>query len=641
MEFSIKMEIMALIVLFILFLYHSDRQASNNRRYWLYTACLMFAAATIIFDIISAVTLSLGTGVPDWIHFYLNTIYFLVLYIMCNLIAWYIFYIMFEHAMDKHCYYLASKILAGITCGLIVFVLLNVHTKWLFTVENGVYVRGRFNGIGYVMLGAEVVMLCMCYFRNRNIVSFAMKRLMQTIPTLVVIVMTLQYMMPNLILTGSLAALVCMILYINFQSTRNGRDFLTGLPGRTVFTHEIHARKLRNEKVHMIAVHLNRFEEINKRYGVRTGDYLLFAVAGYLEKKFKGYQISRFGNTLFVLMAKAGTPEENQRQAEEVKRRFEAPWSLSDNGIYLCTNVVHQVIDLSRYDENQAINRLEYAMNVARETGSKDLVFFNEDMELKYSRQEYVLEQIKTAIRKQSFEMYYQPLYNCNCNKIDSAESLIRLRDSEGAYISPAEFIPLAEKHGLLEQITWQVLELVCEFLAEHEDVDIDHISVNIPAGQLTDPNLEQNLLDTCRKYAIRPERLRLEITERGMASNPHRVRVVMKRLSEKGLRFYLDDFGIGYSNLAMVLQLPFETVKLDASLLVKIREGELESRTIGLLVEMLHNSGFQVVAEGIETLEEMQAVRILNVDHIQGYYYAKPMSEIELVEFMSGGKVR
>ena len=119
------------------------------------------------------------------------------------------------------------------------------------------------------------------------------------------------------------------------------------------------------------------------------------------------------------------------------------------------------------------------------------------------------------------------------------------------------------------------------------------------------------------------------------MAEEPERVREVMKLLSEKGVKFYLDDFGIGYSNLSMVMELPFETVKLDSSLVLKMTNGEREYHTIRLLVEMLHNSGFHVVAEGIEHVEEMQAARRLQIDRIQGFYYAKPMPSGEIVRFM------
>ena len=120
------------------------------------------------------------------------------------------------------------------------------------------------------------------------------------------------------------------------------------------------------------------------------------------------------------------------------------------------------------------------------------------------------------------------------------------------------------------------------------------------------------------------------------MTDQSDRVKTVMESFAEKGVNFYLDDFGIGYSNLSMVMELPFETVKLDSSLLSKMTNGEKEYRTMQLLVDMLHNAGFQVVAEGIETVEQMQAARRLQIDRIQGYYYAKPMPAAMLAEFLN-----
>ena len=184
----------------------------------------------------------------------------------------------------------------------------------------------------------------------------------------------------------------------------------------------------------------------------------------------------------------------------------------------------------------------------------------------------------------------------------------------------------MAEKNGLMEDISCQVLEQVCRFLGEHPELGLKQVSVNIPIGQLLDSRFLDEVSSICETYRVSENKLRIEITERAMTDHPDQVKAVMHSFAERGIRFYLDDFGIGYSNLSMVMELPFETVKLDSSLLSKMTNRGKEHRTLQLLVDMLHNSGFQVVAEGIETVEQMQAARSIEIDHVQGYYYAKPM---------------
>ncbi|MBQ6857186.1 MAG: EAL domain-containing protein, partial [Lachnospiraceae bacterium] len=197
------------------------------------------------------------------------------------------------------------------------------------------------------------------------------------------------------------------------------------------------------------------------------------------------------------------------------------------------------------------------------------------------------------------------------------------------------EFIPLAEKNGLMDDITWIVLEKVCRFFAENRELPIGQISVNMACQQLLDLRFEERLRKLCSKYKVGPEKLRIEITERTMVEDPQRVREIMMNLGEMGIRFYLDDFGIGYSNLAMMLEMPFETVKLDSSLIANITKGERKCHTVKLLVELLHNSGLIVVAEGIEEEKENQTAKELTIDMIQGFYHARPMPGDAYVAFL------
>lgn len=637
MEFSIKMEIIALVILLILFTFHLDRQNSSNTRYRLFTVCLILAAVMILFDIASTAAIDAGDSVSAEVNILLNTLYFITLDMTFSVMAVYCFYILFEHSVDRHCFYIASGITAAFAVLLLAINLLNIRYGWVFTFENGCYERGPLNRIGFVPLLIEVGMFCACYLRNKTVIGNSMKRLVQTIPTLVILIAAAQVAVPNLILTGTLSALASMVLFINFQSNRNGRDALTGLLNRTNFTQEVRARKKRGECVHLILVHLEKFEEVNKKYGIKLGDSVLFSVGRFFEQQFPGYQVCRFGNTTFSLMTKSSGKRADELNVRKIRKRFDAPWTLGSRETLLKVSIAHRQADFSGYDENAAIDQLEYALSCVRESGSNEILCFDDKLEKRYKRQEYVLDRVRKAIKKNSFEVYYQPIYGCKDNQFGTAESLIRLKDRDGSFISPGEFIPLAEKNGMLDEISVLVLEQVCCFLAKHEDLRINQISVNMSVGQILDPNFPGLIRRMRERYGIQTGKLRIEITERTMAEEPELVRKIMSVFAEEGVRFYLDDFGIGYSNLAMVMSLPFETVKLDSSLLMKMTNGEKDYHTMSLLVEMLHNSGFQVVAEGIETVEQMQAVRDLSVDRIQGFYYARPMPGEAFAEFIRG----
>ena len=231
-------------------------------------------------------------------------------------------------------------------------------------------------------------------------------------------------------------------------------------------------------------------------------------------------------------------------------------------------------------------------------------------------------------------------MFSCAEGRFTTAESLLRLFDENGVLISPGEFIPLAEKNGLIDEISWLVLKKVCQFLGEHPELPLESVSINMSIQQLSDRSFLRRVHSCQAQYGVPAGKLRIEITERTVTENPAQVRAVMAQLAAEGIRFYLDDFGVGYSNLASMISLPFETVKLDASLLADVERNDKLAGTVGLLVQMMHNAGFIVVAEGIERLAQVECVKALGVDRIQGYYYARPMPQRELETFLSARKL-
>ena len=240
---------------------------------------------------------------------------------------------------------------------------------------------------------------------------------------------------------------------------------------------------------------------------------------------------------------------------------------------------------------------------------------------------------MKRAIREDGFEVYFQPIYSWKEKSFTSMESLLRLRDDDGSMISPAEFIPIAEEVGLIDQIGWIVLDKVCAFMSRHPEMDIRTASVNMSMQQFMGDGFAEKFEGYLEKYALDPESIRIEITERMISENPEHTGEVLKLLTEKGIRFYLDDFGMGYSNFAGVLSLPIETIKLDMTLVHSAFESDRKMVVLESLVDMLCKAGYSVVAEGIETLEQANTLHILGADRLQGYYYHRPMSEHEIVK--------
>lgn len=361
----------------------------------------------------------------------------------------------------------------------------------------------------------------------------------------------------------------------------------------------------------------------------------MYLIARYLEHFSTQYRAFRFGNTQFILLGTCDSEEDARSQAALVQQRFQKSWKTTEVDCLLDASFADIICDGDEKDEAQIIAQLEYALKRAKDNGGGRLVHFNEELNRELERQKYVLALIKRALSKDSFQLYYQPIYQCRDKRFCSAESLLRLNDENGQPVSPSEFIPLAEENGLIDSISWMVLSKVCRFLGENPTLALDSISINLSMQQLADPCLAERILSCLEEYHVPPEKIKIEITERVIAEEPDLVCCAMSHLIDKKIHFYLDDFGVGYSNLAVVLSLPFETIKLDASLISGIDTSEVTADTIHLLVQMLHRSGHIVVAEGIEYEAQALKAQVLDIDRIQGYYYARPMPEQALTDFL------
>lgn len=639
MEISMELEAVALLVTLLLYVFHVDEQQRENLRYRLFNLVLLLSSATIVLNLASAWGINHAEQMPLWANYALATAYFHIQFVSLSLMTGYGFYLLNEHVTDRRCFRKAVAIIAGLGVLLNILVIFNPWTQGFFWFENGIYMRGPINKLGFAVFGVELIMAAVCYFQNRQIVSRAIRRLMHALPPVTVLLLLVQVILPNVMTVGMTSALVNLIFFISFQSNRIGQDSLTELPNRHAFFQRLTTQLQKGERMHLVAIYLEHFEAVNSKYGTRTGDMLLYMVARWLDRFAPRYQVFRLGNTRFVLMGEAATEREADVCARKIQERFAEEWSVGEINCMLEVSMAHMIADSETQDETKVAEELEYALTTAREAQNGSLVFFDERLRTRFKRKLYVLSQVRRALDEESFEIYYQPIFSAQEGRFTTAESLLRLFDENGEMISPSEFIPLAEQNGLIDEISWLVLKKVCQFLAAHPNLPLQSVSINMSIQQLIDRSFFRRIHSCQTQYGIAPEKLCIEITERTITENPSLVRTVMTQLAAEGVRFYLDDFGIGYSNLAGMIELPFDTIKLDASLIRSIDEEDEDGKaavTMRLLAQMLHEAGFNVVAEGVETINQVEQVKALGIDRIQGYYYAKPVPGDRLEAFLA-----
>lgn len=232
------------------------------------------------------------------------------------------------------------------------------------------------------------------------------------------------------------------------------------------------------------------------------------------------------------------------------------------------------------------------------------------------------------ALRDDKFLIYYQPLLNVDDGNFTEAEALLRLRDQNGNFVSPDVFIPIAEQDGLINEIGYMVLEKVSHYIHTmlKSGCDIDSISVNLSVVQLMQDDIDAHILDIIHRNEISPNRILLEVTESTLVKNYQQVGDKIRTMNEAGIQFALDDFGTGYSNISHVIDMPFDVVKIDKSLIWDSVQNKRCNTVIRQLTKVFKSINLGVTAEGVETQAHDDFVRQCGCDKIQGFRYAKPM---------------
>lgn len=633
-------EYMALLLILVIMLFFYDKRRVRTFRRSLYWVCLWLSAASILVNILCVYTIERAAELPLWVNVALNSLYFWLSVLMCSTVAFYLFQRMLEYVYDKHC---LRRAVLGLTVVMALYTLLilwNLSSGVVFWFDDqGNYHRGVFNRLGYLALLVELMMLVICYIRNQKSISVDMRRVISVIIPIVIAVGILQVtVLRSVLLNGTIIALSDLIIFLGFQSRPIEQDSLTGLGSRKSFFEEVSLRTASGQRYQVIAVALRDFGGITRKIGHRKGDDLLYQVGRYLTGVHPGCRAYRIRNMEFAVLVPWHSEKTQDELLEKILSRFRQNWHVEKETYQLPFYGAAISYQGEGWSAEQVIEQLEYALHLAKLEG-REYIRFDREVGQMLQREKFLLTTMRKALEERKFQVWYQPVYHREKGCFASAEALLRLTDPEGHPISPGEFIPLAEKKGLVDELTWVVLEQVCALLGSGAVPELEQVSINISMGQLLQRDLLERIQRMLNDYQVSPERVKLEITERMLLEDQAYIQETMERMKEHRLGFYLDDFGTGYANFSGVLDLPFEVIKLDRTLLAVHPDKPKAQNLPGVLIPFFHSLGHAVVAEGIETQEQAQWMLQAGADRLQGFYYARPMRTEQLVELFQQQK--
>jgi diguanylate cyclase (GGDEF)-like protein len=411
-------------------------------------------------------------------------------------------------------------------------------------------------------------------------------------------------------------------------------DSLTGLPNRTSFLERLErgvATLRSGESLALLAIDLNRFKEVNDLYGHAAGDQLLIHVADQMRSALEeGEFVARLGGDEFVVIVPATDRDKAFRAAERLRAAIVVPTEIERAEVACGAAIGIALYPEDTTETSLLINDADLAMYRAKGSLTQSICFYEEAMDEAVRTRRRLTQGLREALDQDQFELYYQVQGSLETGKVTGYEVLLRWRQPDGSFIPPDQFIPLAEETGLILPIGEWVLRHACREAATWSEPH--KIAVNLSPIQLAHVDLPRLVHQILIETGLKPSLLELEITETAMITDLDRTTHVLRQLKLLGVSVAMDDFGTGYSSLSTLRAFPFDKIKLDRSFMSEL-DGSPQSRAIIRAVLALGESlAIPVLAEGVETMEQLTFLREQGCDEVQGYLLGRPKPEAEKV---------
>lgn len=438
----------------------------------------------------------------------------------------------------------------------------------------------------------------------------------------------------NELLVVSLAmAIGCMYMYCKLENPEYHLDFATNVFNRKGFEMIMSEHIKYKEKKALISLLVRDMNMVNEVFGTHAVETVILAISKFADN-IPDSTLFRLEDNLFCIAL--DRPADSEKALEYIIKRFELPWNIENASMEIGVSLsyIEDTLKFKTVDDLEEVVHYFAGESMKRPNG--DILTVNEEELSVRQRSMDIRHAIEWALRNDSIEVYYQPIYNIKEGRFSSMEALVRLRDDKGTIVMPSDFIEYAEKNGMILKLGEAVFRKVCEFIQRMhvDEYGIEYIEVNLSVVQCMQIDMARILKNIMGEYQIPPYRINFEITETATGSSKA-IDKNMRELLDYGCSFSLDDYGSGYSNLTYVVNLPVKIIKIDKLITDNYFVSEKVRIATEYTIEMLHKLGMEIVVEGVDSEEKYLAFKKLNAEYIQGYYFSKPLPRDRVLNFI------
>lgn len=626
MDYIIHYDVAAFVITLAITLHFFYKKSIDTYQTRLFSLLIGLELVSSVMDLITMYTIGNPQVLSKAAHYLLNGVYLLTF----NATSAVYFAYIVNSVKKKRKIKLPEKVLMLAPFGIDVLMTATTPlTGLIFTItETNEYVHGALffilygNAMLYVLASQVYSVIYRAIFtRGQQVVVYT-----YTIASFSVLIV--QMMFPNLMIAQFAVAIAVLLIYLSLENPQDYSERELGTYNRLAFE-KILMENIENEKhFRVFAVELSGMQYISETMGTESANRILKQFAECITESAEGRKVFYLSGNRFAIVSDSRR-EMWGNVAMGIRDRCGQPFYSDSVALTLTPRicVIAYPEDAVRLADIAAL--MDICLEDAAMRSDEEIVYANVDMLEKHRREGRIIQIMKQALQENQFAVYYQPIFSVEKQRFTSAEALIRLQNDELGFISPEEFIPLAEKNGLILEIGEFVFREVCRFIVEKRlmELGIEYIEVNLSVVQCMQESLYQDLLGVMDEYHLPYPCINLEITETAAVMSHETLMKNMNRLIECGVNFSLDDYGTGFSNTTSVIKYPFRIVKIDKSMVWSAMEDEKAMYALKYTMAMVKAMGMELVAEGVENEEHIRLLTELGCDFFQGYYYSKPVN--------------